>query len=126
MSVRRFVLFVLCLLLLPTSFLFGQLETPDTHNEDACIQYVSTAFSPNGDGINDSFEIKIDCAITEYVLRILDHKGQEIHVSPTTSNRWDGRVNGRPAREGRYVWELEYRNPKGRVVRQQGEVILVR
>lgn len=49
--------------------------------------FIPNAFSPNGDGINDVFEIISD---QTYPLQIVDRSGQLIFESDNYDNTWDG------------------------------------
>ncbi len=93
---------------------------PDVVTSDVLIgdlNIVPSAFTPNGDGINDEVEIsftvlKVDRAAP--VVRILDMEGNSVAVlsAPAPSNsprfRWDGRrTDGRRAVPGIYLCEID-------------------
>lgn len=76
-----------------------------------CQIYVPNAFSPNGDGINDVFEIFPHC---DFELRIIQMEiynrwGERVYYSsqPET-NPWDGTFKGRELDPGPFTWRLEY------------------
>lgn len=76
-----------------------------------CQIYVPNAFSPNGDGVNDVFEIFPHC---DFELRIIQMEiynrwGQRVFFSsqPET-NPWDGTFKGRKVDPGPFTWRLEY------------------
>jgi gliding motility-associated-like protein len=88
--------------------------------------YVPTAFTPNGDGRNDRFNI-IPVGITEIMFfKILNRWGQVIYSSKNTSRGWDGTRNGTPQPSGTYVWMVEGKTSTGSVLKKQGTLVLIR
>ncbi len=95
--------------------------------------YIPTAFSPNGDGNNDLFQIFAgsDVRTVDY-LRIFDRRGGMVaeNTAPTVANdplmNWDGQWRGRPAAAGVYVWVAEVTFVDGRTEILKGSVTLVR
>ncbi|MEO1262390.1 MAG: gliding motility-associated C-terminal domain-containing protein [Bacteroidota bacterium] len=92
--------------------------------------YKPNIFSPNGDGINDFFELPIYSAweIGEVQLRIFDRWGNLVFESVENAASWDGNVKGNLANEGVYLWTLEYllldeMNTRGF---ESGDVVLIR
>ncbi|MBL3658198.1 gliding motility-associated C-terminal domain-containing protein [Fulvivirga sp. 2943] len=67
-------------------------------------------FSPNGDGINDYWEIVNIQALGEVDLRIYDSKGNEIYHSKNYTNDWGGTSNGRLLPSGPYFYEISTRS----------------
>ena len=94
--------------------------------------YLPNAFSPNGDGSNDTFgPLPARPGIEAAQFRVFDRWGGlvfERSSLPLEDGRlfWDGQVRGERASAGVYVWVLEVRLPNGRVEQVQGEVLLLR
>lgn len=65
-----------------------------------------TAFTPNGDGLNDSFGPPSG-AIYNFRLRIQDRFGKR--VADLKNENWDGTNSGKKMPQGTYVYLLEYR-----------------
>lgn len=96
--------------------------------------FLPTAFSPNGDGINDHFYPNLGTAASELIsLSIYDRWGglvyrttnQEAAAVPLAG--WDGGLSaGRPAQRGVYLWTMEVRFRDGHTERQAGDVMLLR
>ena len=75
--------------------------------------YVPTAFTPNGDGLNDRFKI-IPVGITEILFfQVVNRWGQVIYSSKNAAGGWDGNVNGIPQPAGTYVWMVEGKTTDG-------------
>ena len=69
--------------------------------------YVPSAFSPNGDGINELFVIHGE-NIDQYEIDIFDKWGELIYVSHSMKDSWDGMYKGRLAQEDVYSWRIIY------------------
>ena len=67
--------------------------------------YIPSAFSPNEDGLNDTFGIKGE-GIQNYKLLVYNRWGQVIFESTNPKQQWDGKYNGDRAEEGVYVYQL--------------------
>jgi gliding motility-associated-like protein len=71
---------------------------------------VPTAFSPNADGINDSWDISGLDAYTESVLSVYTRNGQMIYTTTGYSKPWDGTYNGKPVPVGTYYYIIDLKN----------------
>lgn len=67
--------------------------------------YIPSAFSPNGDGLNDTFGVKGE-GIKNYHLYIYNRWGEVLFESTNPKQQWDGTFSGRPAEQGTYVYQL--------------------
>ncbi|MGP8214795.1 MAG: T9SS type B sorting domain-containing protein [Bacteroidia bacterium] len=65
--------------------------------------WIPDAFTPNGDGLNDSFFPKGDCILT-YLMYVFNRWGSLIYTS--NNKPWDGAVNGTIVQEDTYIYEL--------------------
>ena len=90
--------------------------------------YIPNAFSPNGDQINDTFEIFVGQGVTAIrTLQIFDRWGNHLFNSSLESNfAWDGQFRGEPAAQGIYTYFTEVEYLDGSSMRFEGEVVLVR
>ena len=68
------------------------------------------AFSPNGDGVNDTYRPYIKCYPRSYQLTIFNRYGQQVYYSKDYRALWDGKVNGNTAPMGAYYYILTFRN----------------
>src|SRR5690606_16829124 len=62
-----------------------------------CNLYLPTAFSPNGDGLNDTYAPVYDCQPQFFEMSIFDRWGKVIFETTDYTKSWDGTINGRPA-----------------------------
>ncbi len=87
--------------------------------------YIPNAFTPNEDGINDRFHISgINFPQDEFTFKLYDRWGTLIFASSVPSFEWDGKVDGRYAPTGVYIYRIYYRDPSGNYQMIQGEVNL--
>jgi len=96
----------------------------------ACGLFVPESFSPNGDGINDYYEIGHSCTLRDFELLIFDRFGSVVHTEIRDDFRWDGTVQGQPLPIGLYHWIANYRYTRNGVdpgfKTQRGSLILIR
>lgn len=85
--------------------------------------HVPTAFTPNGDGLNDNFRPVVDIElIKRYHLSIYNKWGQLLFETSNPSKGWDGSM----AMEGVYVWVIDYENRVEKGFEIKGSVSLVK
>ncbi|MEN9569271.1 MAG: hypothetical protein RL172_502 [Bacteroidota bacterium] len=88
--------------------------------------YVPTAFSPDGNGLNDIFKV-IPVGIARFDnCRIYNQYGQLIFSTSNARQGWDGTYRGKPQPAGTYVWVTSGINYKGLPVVKKGTVVLIR
>jgi len=88
---------------------------------------VPSAFSPNGDGVNDGFIAK-GIGYTDYSMWILDRWGRKIYHSTDREVAWDGTYfgNGNQCQADVYEWVLDVLDFRGKKHRLIGHVTLFR
>lgn len=87
---------------------------------------VPNAFSPNGDGINDVFRIRITGYFKPDALKIYNRWGQIVFETKDLGNEWNGTIKGKPLPIGTYYWVIEGLNVYGKLFRSAGSVTLLR
>ena len=93
----------------------------------SCFIAVPSAFTPNGDGLNDYLYPLKAYKSTSMKFSIYNRFGQRVFYSTSWLNKWDGTYRGMPQDPGTYVWTLDYMNlESGRHVVQKGTSILIR
>jgi gliding motility-associated-like protein len=75
----------------------------------ATYLYVPNAFSPNGDGTNESFQAyslnPVDFQTFE--LKVFDRWGNQLFETGNPETGWDGTFRGKPVDTGVYAWFLK-------------------
>ncbi len=66
----------------------------------------SKAFTPNGDGINDIWEIKNIDVFESCPIRIFNRRGQNVYEAGQYNNDWDGTMGSKELPEGAYYYIL--------------------
>ena len=70
--------------------------------------YSPNAFSPDGDGINDFFNISGQ-KIEDFQIEIYNRWGQMVYKSFDLNDGWDGTFNGKKLPTGTYVYKIKTR-----------------
>ncbi len=84
---------------------------------------VPNIFSPNGDGINDTWVIQYLDSYTDCDVEVFNRYGQKVFSSTGYTKPWDGTQQGKPLPIGTYYWII---NPKNGKSRMTGSVTIVR
>jgi gliding motility-associated-like protein len=74
---------------------------------DKCL-FVPSAFTPNNDGLNDVFHIRMVCPIRHFGIKVFNRFGQVVYTSYYLNQGWDGKFNGEPVDIGTYLYEITY------------------
>ncbi|TXC85228.1 T9SS type B sorting domain-containing protein [Luteibaculum oceani] len=88
--------------------------------------YVPEAFTPNGDGVNETFSISSDY-IREgsFSIKIFNRWGELIFSSKDPNFQWDGSYLGNPVPIGTYVWHIEFYSESHRNQTLTGKVTVI-
>jgi len=87
--------------------------------------YVPTAFTPDGDGLNECFEIN-GVGFESFEIKIFDRWGGMVFTSNNLEECWDGTINGQPAPQGVYTYTIFLRLPFDKIHQRQGMVTVYR
>lgn len=88
--------------------------------------YVPNAFTPNGDGKNDTFyPFPVGIKAINY-FRVYNRWGQLVFSSNVLYKGWDGRFNGTEQASGVYVWMAQGIDKNNKPITRQGSVTLIR
>ena len=88
--------------------------------------YTPTAFTPNGDGRNDTFyPFPVGIKAINY-FRVYNRWGQLVFSSNTLYKGWDGRFNGKEQGTGTFVWMAQGVDKNNNLLTRQGTVTLIR
>ena len=94
-----------------------------------CDFFVPNVFTPNGDGINDRFEI-VSKDLSKYHLCVYNRWGAKIFCTSDLNTQWDGTYKGENCSDGVYFWVAEYERKSGfgfsNSFKAQGSVTIMR
>jgi gliding motility-associated-like protein len=90
--------------------------------------FVPNAFTPNGDGINDTFKpVNYFTDQTgDYLLLIYNRWGQKIFETNDILKPWEGDYQGNPSPNGVYMYYISYISIEGLNIQKHGTVTLLR
>ena len=88
--------------------------------------YMPSAFTPNGDGLNDIFRVPPQNKNRLVRLTIYDRLGQVIFTTSDKGTGWNGYFNSHPADNGAYIYLLKMTGITGKEITQKGTVVLIR
>jgi gliding motility-associated-like protein len=92
-----------------------------------CRIAVPTAFTPNGDGLNDFLCPLNALKADDLEFRVYNRVGQLVFFTRDWTKKWDGRINGLLQDSGVYAWLLRYTNrDTGEKVFRKGTTVLLR
>ena len=112
-------------LLVTNSFGCSDTATKSIVVYDDFLVYVPNSFTPNGDGINDSFLIYgTGIKITD--MQIFNRWGQLIFQTNALGAGWDGSYKGQPAEPGVYAYKIRVTADNGNIKDLSGHVSLLK
>ncbi len=115
----------------------SNLTTPDgsqltilSRSNTACIEQdvrilVPNAFAP--EGFNQRFRPLIVLGdLASYEMRIFDRYGQEVFISKTPEDGWNGKKGVKNLPQGVYVYQIRITQTSGKQTEKRGTVLLIR
>jgi gliding motility-associated-like protein len=87
--------------------------------------FIPDAFSPNGDGLNDTFQVNAT-GIFNYSLKVYNRWGELVYESNNPEAGWDGIYKGEQAPTGVYFYTLYATGNYGKPISREGPVQLIR
>jgi len=89
--------------------------------------YVASAFTPNGDGLNDCFGVHYWGVSASFDMMIYDKWGVPVYHSNNIGECWDGTYKGKKQGSGTYVYMITATSVCGTAkVFRKGTVVLIR
>lgn len=93
------------------------------------LVFFPNAFTPNGDGLNDTFFPKgYFSNIDAYELSVWNRWGEKIFSTQNAETGWNGNVDneGVVCPSGVYIFKAKYITARGELVEKEGQVTLIR
>jgi gliding motility-associated-like protein len=88
--------------------------------------FVPTAFTPNGDGLNDLL-VPIPAGISEFeYFRVYNRYGQLVFSTTEVGKGWDGKISGKDQGSDTFAWYVRGRDYTGKVIFKKGISTLIR
>ncbi|HET6996919.1 MAG TPA: T9SS type B sorting domain-containing protein [Chitinophagaceae bacterium] len=85
--------------------------------------YVPTAFTPNGDGNNDLWQIPFLDPAFEATVNVFNRFGGVVYHASSEIVSWDGKVKGVPQASGVYIYLITFKNSN---LQLKGSLTLIR
>ncbi len=91
-----------------------------------CIR-VRNAFSPNGDGVNELWQVydQYDC-LNNVTVHVYNRYGNAVYESKDYKNSWDGKYKGKPVPDGTYYAVIEFTLISGKKILSKTDVNIIR
>jgi gliding motility-associated-like protein len=91
-----------------------------------CIK-VKNAFTPNGDGVNDTWMVydQYEC-LKNVRAQVFNRYGSKVYESTNYRNEWRGTYNGKSLPDATYYYVLDFTLITGTVVQVRGDVTILR
>lgn len=83
------------------------------------------AFTPNGDGENDTFKVK-GTGINNYTIHIFNRWGQQVFEADDINDEWDGKFDGEFVQNGTYIYTITYESMVNIEYQVKGSVTVIR
>jgi gliding motility-associated-like protein len=87
--------------------------------------FIPSAFTPNGDGLNDLFYVKANFEPRNFEMTIMSRNGDLLFHSRDINIGWDGQLHGSTLPHGMYVYIIKYKDSEGKDQKQQGQILLI-
>src|SRR5690606_24711073 len=98
------------------------------HKIKCCEQemFIPNAFTPNGDGLNDEFQLRIDGLSRLVIFEVYNRYGNRVYLQQSPYGKWDGSMNGKPLDVGTYIYRAVFQCSNGSEIERKGTIDLVR
>ena len=94
-------------------------------NQKALL-HIPNAFTPNGDGINDVWNIR-DIFVQSYTLEVYNKWGQLIFKTSDKRNKWNGQsLSGETVISDTYIFIISYTDYYGKAITRNGNVTVLK
>lgn len=105
----------------PSEELINPIKTDENYS-----MVLSNVFTPNGDGVNDVFEVKAK-GLSDFNVVVLDKNSKIIYQSQDPLFQWNGELmDGSPAPVGTYLFYITARDGQGELVTKSSRLNIQR
>ena len=106
---------------------YQECRVSDTVQVSECTYrlFFPNAFSPNGDGLNDTFH-PVGNEVPDYSMNIFNRWGELLYETTSMEPGWDGTYKGKLCEPDTYVYIVIYKNLQGEATKMKGHVVLTR
>lgn len=91
-----------------------------------CSMAAPESFSPNGDGINDFWNVSNTAYYEEYYIQVFSRWGQKVFDAKNPFEKWDGKSLGVPVPDGTYYYIIEFNDKYFNKQVKNGSIVLIR
>jgi gliding motility-associated-like protein len=88
--------------------------------------YLPTAFTPNGDGLNDIARPYLVNMKSLKSFSVFNRWGNLVFFSTREGEGWDGKFKGVEQDSGVYAWILEFTNSENKHITEKGHITIIR
>jgi gliding motility-associated-like protein len=107
---------------------FGCTDSACIHiviRHDCGIPFMPTAFTPNGDHLDDIFHVLGNCLATAH-MTVFNRWGERVFESTELHEGWDGTHQGQTCPQDVYMWQVDVTNLFGEAFHLKGDVTIIR
>ena len=88
--------------------------------------YIPNAFTPNGDGVNDLYQVYARGVVKFFEIMIFDRWGEMIYRTNDMGTGWDGTYKGTKVEGGEYVYHVTITFLDGQTINNKGALTVIR
>ena len=94
-----------------------------------CNLFLPNSFTPNDDGINETFFPTYYCDLADYELSIFNRRGQKIFSTDNSLENWNGIFNKKKVASDVYLYTVQYtpiiQGKTGKMLRKTGTILVL-
>ena len=96
--------------------------------DDVFLFYIPTAFTPDGDGLNDNFKVVGEgLDLSNFKMTVFNKWGELVFESNNPDIGWDGTHNGSLVPDGVYIWKIDAKEAHSPIIHNKdGFITIVR
>jgi gliding motility-associated-like protein len=95
------------------------------HAEEVYTLYIPNSFSPDGNGLNDRFNV-IGHNVNDFSMRIYNRDGNLVYISDNINESWDGKSSQATDEPGVYVYLIRAAFENGQEKEYKGTVTIIK